>query len=206
MYNLIVYDGYYYFTYGLDLSYNRLNVPPGYPAPGDPLQSFLHVKDPDWQLYQGFSHVIGEEGGVLSSMDGRTKISFPENALITDTTVIFVPHPQPSHTSQGLIFVDNSFDLAGVDSTGDPVSTFEVPITVTLAYTDTDIGALGEDAVGLFYWSSLEGAWVDAVTTCPDGKYTHDQAGNKLSLPVCHLTEFALFGQPLRSWLPLLRR
>jgi hypothetical protein len=37
---------------GLDLDYNHLNVPAGYPDPGDPLQVFLFQKDPDWHLRQ----------------------------------------------------------------------------------------------------------------------------------------------------------
>jgi hypothetical protein len=37
---------------GLDLDYNWLNVPPGYPDPGNPLQMFLYQEDPDWQLFQ----------------------------------------------------------------------------------------------------------------------------------------------------------
>ena len=37
---------------GLDLDYNHLNVPAGYPDPNDPLQVFLSQKDADWHLRQ----------------------------------------------------------------------------------------------------------------------------------------------------------
>lgn len=37
---------------GLDLDFNQLNVPDGYPDPGNPLQVFLSQKDPDWQRLQ----------------------------------------------------------------------------------------------------------------------------------------------------------
>jgi hypothetical protein len=48
-----LYDaGQYYGHDGLDLDYNALNVPAGYPDPGDPLQVFLFQKDPDWHLRQ----------------------------------------------------------------------------------------------------------------------------------------------------------
>ena len=48
-----LYDPYQYNTQdGLDLDYNLLNIPPGYPDPGDPLQVFLSQKDPDWHLRQ----------------------------------------------------------------------------------------------------------------------------------------------------------
>ena len=41
-----------YWTDGLDLDYNRLNVPEDYPNLADPLQFFLYQKDPDWHLRQ----------------------------------------------------------------------------------------------------------------------------------------------------------
>jgi len=37
---------------GLDLDYNYLIVPPGYPDPANPLHVFLSKKDPDWHLFQ----------------------------------------------------------------------------------------------------------------------------------------------------------
>jgi hypothetical protein len=37
---------------GLDLDYNQLNVPAGYPDPLNPLHTFLFQKDPDWHLRQ----------------------------------------------------------------------------------------------------------------------------------------------------------
>ena len=38
---------------GLDLDYNYLSVPPGYPDPAVPWQVFINQKDPDWHLLQG---------------------------------------------------------------------------------------------------------------------------------------------------------
>jgi hypothetical protein len=37
---------------GLDLDYNRLNVPPDYPDLSKPFHIFLFQKDPDWHLRQ----------------------------------------------------------------------------------------------------------------------------------------------------------
>ena len=36
----------------LDLGYNRLSVPAGYPVVGNALHQFLVLKDPDWHLTQ----------------------------------------------------------------------------------------------------------------------------------------------------------
>lgn len=190
---------------GLRLDYNRLNVPPGYPDPDNPLHAFVQQKDPYWQLYQGFTQIIGNGGGELSSLDGRTNFLIPEGALITDTTFTFVPQPAPHHNSGWQSFAKNSFTLTAHDAMGDPVTTFNLPVTVTLSYTNTDI--IGpEDSIVLYYWDGIASAWADAVTTCLGGEYMRDPAGNLLTLPLCHLTEFGVFSTPLRTFLPVIHR
>ncbi|HNT55601.1 MAG TPA: hypothetical protein PKG95_12860, partial [Anaerolineaceae bacterium] len=37
---------------GLNLDYNALTVPAGYPVTGNPLHDFLSTKDPNWHLRQ----------------------------------------------------------------------------------------------------------------------------------------------------------
>jgi len=84
------------------------------------------------------------------------------------------------------------------------VTVFNLPITVTLNYSDTDyIGP--ENTLGLYYWNVDASSWTDAVTTCP-GEYTRDMEANWFSLPLCHLTEFGIFTAPIRNYLPVIRR
>ncbi len=190
---------------GLDLDYNLLYIPPGYPNPTVPLQVFLNQKDPDWQLYQGFTQVIGAGGGELTSLDRRTDFLIPAGALITDTTFTFIPLPAPTHDSGTLAFAHISFLLTAVDAGGNPIITFDQPITATITYTDSDIVA-PENTLGLYYWDTAASIWTDAVTTCPEGVYTRNPAANDFSLPLCHLTEFGVFGTPLRIFMPLVHR
>jgi hypothetical protein len=189
---------------GMDLDYNFLNVPPGYPDPTDPLQVFLHQKDPNWQLYQGFEQVIGAGGGELVSLDGRTDFLIPEGALITDTTFTFIPQPAPHQGHTGLAFAHNSFELTAEDADGIPVITFNLLVTITLTYTDTDIIGIPEGTLGLFYWDEAVSTWADAVTTCLGGEYTRNPDGNTFALPLCHLTEFGVFGVPIRTFVPFI--
>jgi hypothetical protein len=168
------------------------------------LHNFLVQKDPDWQLYQGFEQVIGSLGGELTSLDGKTDILIPPGALVGDTTFTYMPLPAPRHAPGWMTFANNSFDLSAEDAVGNPITTFNLPITVTLSYSDWDI--IGpENTLGLYYWDEPASAWTDAVTTCP-GEYTRDLDGNMLSLPLCHLTEFGLFGNPLHIFLPVISR
>jgi hypothetical protein len=62
-----------------------------------------------------------------------------------------------------------------------------------------------EDLLRLYYWDETSGNWLDAVTTCP-GEYTRDLAGDRFALPLCHLTEFGVFGIPLRMFIPVVNR
>jgi hypothetical protein len=195
-----------YDSYGLDLDYNALNVPPGYPDPNDPLQVFLQQKDPDWQLYQGFLRLIGAGGGELTSSDGRTDLLIPPGALDGDTTFTYIPQPTPIYDSGELVFANNSFLLTATDTFGNPVTTFNLPVTVTMTYTDGDIFRTPEATLRLYYWDGTASAWVDVVTTCPGGVYTRDLAANRFALPLCHLTEFGVFGIPLRIFIPAVHR
>ncbi len=190
---------------GLNLGYNRLNVPAGYPDPADPLQVFLSHMDPDWQLYQGFEQVIGIAGGELTSLDGRTDFLIPAGALNGDTNFTFIPHPASHHGSTWLDSANTSFELTADDSAGNPVTEFNLPLTVTLTYTDTDTTGFPEASLGLYYWESTTSSWTDAVSSCPGGEYTRDLVGNLLALPFCHLTEFGVFGTPLRVFLTVIR-
>jgi len=190
---------------GLNLDSNLLNVPPNYPDPWVPLQVFLSQKDPDWQLYQGIQQEIGIGGGELTSVDGKTDFVIPAGAVITDTTFTFIPLPAPRHPAGWRAFANNSFDLSAEDGSGNPVTSFSLPISVTLSYMDPDIVG-PEDALGLYFWGDASIIWTDAVTTCPGGAYTRNLVGNTLALPLCHLTEFGLFGNPLHIFLPVIRR
>ncbi len=193
-----------YSTYGLDLGYNHLNVP----AP-EPPASFLATKDPDWYLTQALEEVISADtGGTLISSDGNTEIEIPDGALTTDTTFLFDPQPSPSNDTGSLDFAGNSFELTAWDGET-AVTTFAAPFVITIHYDEADLGYIPEDSLMMFYWDVNTTEWVDAATTCP-GEYTRNLDDNWLSLPVCHLTEFALLGEPLEAafdiFLPMITR
>lgn len=202
LYDTGLYPGYD----GLDLDYNLLNVPTGYPNPLVPLQVFVSQKDPNWQLYQGFIQEVCEAGGVLTSLDGRTSFLIPLGAVDACISFSFRPHALPSH-AHILAFAQNSFSLAAEDEDSNPVTNFSLPLVATLTYTDTDILAIHEASLKLDYWDKASTTWTDAVSTCLDGAYSRDPDANSLSLSLCHLTEFGLFGSLQRIlFLPIVQR
>jgi hypothetical protein len=166
------------------------------------LHALLFQKDPNWHTLQGFQQVIGSAGGTLTPLDGRTTFDIPAGALITDTIFTFTPQPILNYSPARLSFAHNSFLLSAVDTGGTPVITFNLPVTVTLSYSDTDIASIFEDTLGLYYWDST---WLDALSTCAEGVYTHNLDTNTFSLPVCHLSEFAALGQSLQFFIPFVQ-
>ena len=187
---------------GLDLGYNHLNVP----AP-EPPASFLEIKDPDWYLTQAVEEIIDPMvGGDLVSNDESIEVTVPAGAVSEDSTFLLFPQPSPSHETGGLDFAGNSFELTAWDADG-PVTTFTEPLTVTLHYDEASLGVIPEDSLALYYWDDSHSSWLDAVTTCSDGEYTRDLEDDWLSVPICHLSEFALMGfETAWLYLPLITR
>jgi hypothetical protein len=190
-----------YGEYGLDLGYNHLNVP----AP-EPPASFLAIKDPDWYLTQAVEEIIDpEDGGDLVSYDESTEVIVPPGAVSEEATFLLFPQPSPSQETGILDFAGNSFELTAWDANG-PITTFTEPLTITLHYVEASLGVIQEDSIALHYWDESQSSWLDAVTTCPDGEYTRNLEEDWLSVPICHLSEFALMGESNRLYLPLITR
>jgi hypothetical protein len=195
------YDDPCYGYYQLDLGYNHLNVP----AP-EPPASFLASKDPDWYVTQAVKEVIqGESGGTLISHDDKTEITIPSDAASGEVTFLFDPQPAPSQATGSLEFAGNSFELTAWDETEQPVTTFAQPLIITISYDEESLGVIPEISLFLYYWDETQSAWLDAATTCEGGEYTRNLAENWLSLPICHLSEFAL-GEGYTLYLPLIAR
>ena len=189
----------------LDLDYNALNVPEGYPDPADPLQVYLSYIDPEWHTLQAFTQTIGSAGGTLTSLDGRTEFVISSGTLDGDTTFTFTPQPIPKYSLARLSFAHNSFQLSAVDADDNPLTVFNLPVTATLSYTDADFLIAPEDTLGLYWWDSDANGWLDALSTCSEGAYTRDLDANTFSLPICHLSEFAVLGQPLQFFIPFVQ-
>jgi peptide/nickel transport system substrate-binding protein len=91
---------------------------------------------------------------------------------------------------------------------GECVATYDFgqPVLVTLDYTDGDVVGVLEDQLYLYVWKGS--AWVDVVADCgwPPSSYERDLAGNRLTVPLCHASAFALVGGTHDAYLPLVVR
>lgn len=189
---------------GLNLDYNRLNVPPDYPNPDDPFDVFLELKDFDWQWTQAIDFTVTPDGGEFASRNGLVTFLFPTGAVDGNTIFSFIPQLRPSYEAVRLSYMVTNFLLSAEDTAGVPVTEFNLPITVTINHYP--VTGIREETLALYYWDEDISTWVDAITTCPGTEYTHDMVANLLSLPLCHLTEFSLYGSWVNVFLPAVMR
>jgi hypothetical protein len=66
---------------------------------------------------------------------------------------------------------------------------------------------MDENSLILYTWDQSAHQLVDAATSCaPASSYARQPEINRLAVPICHLSEFVLFGEPYRTLLPLIAR
>ena len=135
---------------------------------------------------------------------GPTMLSIPAGAVTEATTLRIVPGTTIA-PGPGFAFAGHAFSLDAYQNGGMVEGfTFTAPVTLTVGYTDADLGGQDEGTLRLMTWNGT--AWVDAATTCsPASTYVRDLANNRVSVAICHLSDYALFGQH-RVLLPSLRR
>jgi parallel beta-helix repeat protein len=154
------------------------------------------------------SAVVTSGGATLVYKDiqgNPTTVQFPPGAVTDTITVMYAPAAS-AVVPAGWAFAGHTFDLnAYQNNVPLPGYTFGNPVTVTLRYSDVDVLVMDETSLTLYYLSG--NAWVDAATTCsPASTYDRHPAENWLSLPICHLSRFALFGSTRQTYLPIMLR
>jgi uncharacterized repeat protein (TIGR01451 family) len=131
-----------------------------------------------------------------------TAIQVPAGAVTEVTTLGYTPVERVAVPS-GFAFAGHAFELEAYRSEALlPGFTFSIPVTITIYYTDTDVAGLDENMLVLEYWNGSTSAWEDAAC----GSYKRHPEGNWLSVPICHLSRFGLFGPIHQVYLPLVMR
>lgn len=193
----------------VDFGYNALWT-------DDPaVTAFLDAKDPDWAETQGVAEPITVvEGGelTLDAPDGSSlTVTVPAGAVSEPVTLVAIPAEDPATTPGTLSFAGQAFTLQAYrDDLLVEGLAFDPPVKVSVTYTDNQIAGLDEASLALYVWE--DPAWVDAATTCtPPSVYLREPELNRLSVDICHLSEYALFGAPtdpypFKVYLPLVKR
>ncbi len=134
-----------------------------------------------------------------------TTVQLPAGAVTTTTTIIYTPVSTVTNPT-GFSFAGHAFNLDAYQN-NQPLAhfVFSTPVLVTVHYTDSDILGLDENALALQYWNPTAGAWQDAAC----GAYTRSPAENWFSVPICHLSDFAVFAKNAAKnqlFLPFVKR
>ena len=123
---------------GLDLDYNKLNVPPGYPDPAVPLQVFLSQKDPNWQPYRPSTRSSIAMAAYSPPWMVALRCRARRHAR-GQTTFTYTPQLERISDTVSLSFAGSSFQLTAEDECG-TITVFDPPLIVTLCYSDDDLG------------------------------------------------------------------
>ncbi len=133
---------------------------------------------------------ISSEGGSLTHTYAghRTTLDVPPNALSAPSEFTISYHTPPAMSGK-LIGMDHFFDLDASQNT------FNLPLTLTITYSDTVRGPIIAGTEQLYGWQ--EGQWVtDGITL------TH-RLPNQLTIQVNHLSLFGVLGETNSLYLPL---
>jgi len=145
-------------------------------------------------------------GGTIVYTDTQgltTTVQVPPGAVSETITLVYTPIPSPTQSiSPELRFSGHAFNLeAYLGGELELGFVFSRPITITIHYSDDDVQGIDEASLTLDYWNGS--VWEDAAC----GLYDRNPDENWLSVPVCHLSEFALLGEKEhRVYLPLTMR
>jgi hypothetical protein len=90
------------------------------------------------------------------------------------------------------------FSITAEDEQGNPVTHFDPPLTLTLAYSPELLAGMNEADLLLHYWDGGAGGWEPIATSAENGI---------LTVSLDHLTNFAVLEVPqTRIYLPSLHR
>ena len=148
------------------------------------------------------------EVATLSYTDTQgllTQLDFSADAVDQATLVRLVPYLTSG--GAGFTFAGHAFHLeASQEGIPQPGFAFGSPVTMTIQYSNDDVRLVSDESQLALWWRS-ESEWQDAAETCnPASTYTRDETNNVLSVPVCHLSLFGLFGPTNQVYLPLAMR
>jgi sugar lactone lactonase YvrE len=133
---------------------------------------------------------------------GKSTVQIPANALDQPTELVYEPFT-PATRPDNFAFAGSAFELNAYRNNALMENLqFQQPVTVILEYTDADVAGMDETRLMLHRWDPAASAWVDAAC----GAYDRQPAQNRLSVPVCHLSQFGLFGAMEYLYLPAVRR
>lgn len=146
-----------------------------------------------------------DSGGTLVYNDeqGMTTTTNVRPATFAVTTTLVYGQLPFGLTQSGLALVGHGFDLTAYQNGSEqPELAFLQPITLTVHYSDANLGGITDEAELSLQWQQ-EGGWQAATTSCAAPVVPfHDPILNVIRVPVCRPGRFGLFGPTNQIFLP----
>jgi hypothetical protein len=136
--------------------------------------------------------ITPNSGGELISYDGKVIVTFPPGAVINDVTLTHTPQPAPDNLPEDLVYANTSFILEAVDMDDQPVTQFEKPFLLLVAYEDQDWQMTEiekEENLNLYWWDGQD--W-QPLLPCSD--CVQDMLAKTFSITMDRPDRFGVFG------------
>jgi peptide/nickel transport system substrate-binding protein len=136
-----------------------------------------------------------------NSGGSQASLALPTGVITQPLELMYTPDARLDGAPSGYRLGNMGFDIQAFNN-GNQVNpvTFQQPVSMTIQYTGQAAGFLIPDEMRLFTWNG--NAWVDAAC----GPYSRDPLHNRLTVPICHLSKFALGGLSHDIFLPMVKR
>lgn len=131
-----------------------------------------------------------------------TQISLPAGAVTETVELLYTPLT-PAAPPTGFAFGNTAFTLTAFrNNQAQSGFTFAQPVLVTLHYREADVAGMAEASLQLLWYNPQTQSWEEAAC----GAYNRQPTQNQLTVPICHLSQFGLFGERQAVYLPVVRR
>ncbi len=126
---------------------------------------------------------------VVSSAGGGAAVTAPANAISSSGSVSVSITPDERTPSQGDVTVIGIvYDIEARDATGQVISSFRAPVTLSLLYEKTEVAEKGvkEETLDIGFWDETKGTW-KPLENCLVNK-----TENNVICKTTHFTRFAI--------------
>jgi uncharacterized repeat protein (TIGR01451 family) len=129
---------------------------------------------------------------VVTDTQGRLlSVELPAGAVTQTMGLLYNPIVAPESPFSTLGLAGIAFSLEAYRD-GQPIAglSFQLPITLTLVYTDSDVSGIDESSLAVYYYDWGSSRWLaDGITVVG-----RDAANNRVVVTVAHLSDMALLG------------
>lgn len=183
----------------LDFAHHRFtriinSVVVGLPdARAEVISTSVNVVISEMAADEGFNYLDGGTFGFTNSSGCNLSFNFPQNFYTENFEVrtntyandyFSSSKPPPSSST----FIGKTYDFDFYASSGTQFYTSQVPATITMCYTDSEVSGYDESTLAPYRWGSGESSWQLISGS------TVDTANNTVTFSTSSFSSFGLFG------------